>query len=125
MNITLLMLGGAAGSILRYLLGKAVMSAVPNPPFPTAMLVVNILGALGLGLFIGFNYSSVPFDIYSDTLYLTIGLGFFGAFTTFSTFSVEAFQLLEKRRLGACFAYITLSFAGSLLLFAVGFFLVS
>ncbi|MFB5663554.1 fluoride efflux transporter CrcB [Alteribacillus sp. HJP-4] len=121
MNIILLSLGGGAGAILRFLLGKALMRLFPSPPIPVSMLTVNILGSLGLGVFFGKYFGAVPAGAYSDSLFLLIGVGFFGAFTTFSTFSVEAYQLLESRKLKPLFIYLFLSAAGSLLAFIVGY----
>lgn len=113
------MIGGSLGAILRYLLGLFMMKKYSNPPFPLAMLVVNILGSAGLGAFYGYYYNAMPpTTAYSDSLFLTIAIGFFGAFTTFSTFSVEAMMLLQRQSYKALSIYIGLSFIGS-----IGFFL--
>jgi hypothetical protein len=60
MNLLLVGVGGALGAICRYLLGLAIMSRFPKPPFPIAMLIVNVLGSLGLGLFYGSYYGAIP-----------------------------------------------------------------
>jgi CrcB protein len=90
MSIVSLALGGAAGGICRYLLGLKVTKTVSNPPFPVSMLFVNLLGAFGLGLFYGSYYGKVPSHAYDDSIFLMIGIGFFGAFTTFSILSENA-----------------------------------
>ncbi|WP_100398125.1 fluoride efflux transporter CrcB [Bacillus sp. FJAT-44742] len=123
MNLFLLSAGGAIGAISRYLLGKVIMKQFPSPPFPLAMLVVNILGSLGLGLFFGIYFGGIPLGAYEDPYFLAIGIGFFGAFTTFSTFSVEAFTLLENRKLKALFIYTSLSVAGSIITFALAYYI--
>ncbi|ARK29268.1 fluoride efflux transporter CrcB [Halalkalibacter krulwichiae] len=121
MNLILLALGGSIGAISRYLLGLAIMKRFPSPPFPIAMLIVNLLGAGGLGGFFGIYYKSIPLAAYEDPLYLTIGIGFFGAFTTFSTFSVEAVQLYNKKKWAKLGTYVFVSIVGSIICFLIGF----
>ncbi|MBB5174253.1 fluoride efflux transporter CrcB [Texcoconibacillus texcoconensis] len=113
-------LGGALGAICRYLLGEWVKEKVNNPSIPLAMLIVNLLGSLGLGVFFGVVYGMVPMDVYDDPLFLLIGIGFFGAFTTFSTFSVEAVELIRKRTYLRSFFYVMISIIGSVALFVLG-----
>lgn len=121
MSLFLLSLGGGLGAIARYLLGMALMKNNPQPPIPVAMLTVNLLGALGLGLFWGSYISSIPGSAYEDRWFLGIALGFFGAFTTFSTFSMEAMELLRQKEYKKALAYISLSLFGSILMFALGY----
>lgn len=83
--------GGAAGAIARYALSSKI-SAASNYAFPLGTLVVNSLGALAFGFLIGLlNAKIVP-----ESLRPLIGIGFLGAFTTFSTLSVETMQLLRS-----------------------------
>ncbi|WP_099585640.1 CrcB family protein, partial [Pseudomonas sp. 2822-17] len=82
----------------RYLLGVWIKENTKMRAIPTAMLIVNVLGALGLGVFLGFVYGEVPLNAYDQRPFLIIGISFFGAFTTFSTFSVEAITLFKKRK---------------------------
>ncbi|QZT35148.1 CrcB family protein [Caldalkalibacillus thermarum TA2.A1] len=88
MNLLLLTVGGALGAVFRYVAGILIMRAFPIPPMPVAMLIVNLLGSFGLGCFFGLYYGSIPSDTYGEALFLLLGIGFFGSFTTFSTFSV-------------------------------------
>lgn len=111
--IVLLMIGGAFGAVCRYLIGKWIDRTFTVLSFPTAMLSVNILGSAGLGLFLALFYGYVPQGAYDDPLFLTIAVGFFGAFTTFSTFSMESFRLIEQKAYKALFLYIALSVIGS------------
>lgn len=111
--IVLLMIGGAFGAVCRYLIGKWIDRTFPETSFPSAMLTVNILGSAGLGLFLALFYGYVPGDAYDDPLFLTAVVGFFGAFTTFSTFSMESFRLIEQKAYKALFLYITLNVIGS------------
>ncbi|OLS35644.1 chromosome condensation protein CrcB [Alkalihalophilus pseudofirmus] len=121
MSIFLLALGGAIGAVTRYLLGLIIMKKFPKPPVPTAMLLVNILGSFGLGAFLGGYFGEVPLGAYEDPLFLSIGLGFFGAFTTYSTFSVESVMLIEQKEWRKLLAYIGLSILGSIITFMLGF----
>ncbi|MGO4888310.1 fluoride efflux transporter CrcB [Anaerobacillus sp. MEB173] len=122
MNNWLIMIGGCLGAISRYAAGLYLMKLFPKPPIPIAMLTVNLLGSLGLGFFLGSYFSEIP--ISSDQpIYLLLAVGFFGAFTTFSTFSVEAMQLLRDRQLKQAILYIGLSIFGSILCFIIGFYL--
>ncbi|WP_332646803.1 fluoride efflux transporter CrcB [Lysinibacillus sp. 54212] len=101
-------LGGFLGAISRYLI-SIFLKAHMKSGFPIATFSVNILGSYALGLVMSSNLSLG---------YLSFGgIGFLGAFTTFSTFSYEAIQLMaEKRYAKACF-YISSSLIGGILAF--------
>ncbi|MCF6335338.1 MAG: fluoride efflux transporter CrcB [Spirochaetales bacterium] len=82
-------IGGSAGAVSRYLVSKGVnlLSAVI---FPYGTLTVNIIGAFLIGfLFSLFNDVVIPVHYKS-----MITVGFLGAFTTFSTYSLESVNLL-------------------------------
>ncbi|PYZ92078.1 fluoride efflux transporter CrcB [Salipaludibacillus keqinensis] len=123
MSILYVALGGGTGAICRYLLGLWIKTKTKQRFIPTAMLYVNVLGSFGLGLFFGMIYNEVPFMVYEDPLFLLIGIGFFGAFTTFSTFSIEASALLQKQKWTGLVQYVGLSIGGSLAAFLIGMFL--
>ncbi|SDH92568.1 CrcB protein [Alteribacillus persepolensis] len=112
--------GGAAGAVCRYFAGKWISSLPVKTSFPIGMLAVNVIGSFGLGLFLGSVYGGIPLGAYEDQLYLFVAIGFFGAFTTFSTFSMETIQLLEKKQYVPLFVYVFLSVAGSLSAFLLG-----
>src|SRR5690606_22209769 len=115
LNMVFLVAGGALGAMGRYLIGLGIMKRFPSPRIPVAMLTVNIIGSAGLGLFLGHYFRGIPANAYHDALFLFLGTGFFGAFTTYSTFSVETIQLLQEREYKKAFTYITCSLAGSIL----------
>ncbi|KHF38577.1 fluoride efflux transporter CrcB [Halalkalibacter okhensis] len=121
MNLLLVSVGGMLGAICRYVLGIAIMSKFPTPPFPIAMLIVNVLGSLGLGVFYGSYYGGIPLGAYEESVFLLVAIGFFGAFTTFSTFSMETVQLYQKSAWKPLLAYISLSIVGSITMFVFGF----
>lgn len=123
MNILFVTLGGAVGAICRYILGLAIMKKYPSPPIPIAMLIVNIIGSFGLGLFFSAYIDSLVQEAFDNFWYLFVGIGFFGAFTTFSTFSMEALELIRHKHFWKAAIYISCSLGGSILFFSLGYFL--
>lgn len=106
-NIIIVGLGGAIGSILRY-----IISLIPNKyTFPLITLVINILGAILIGYITGIATKksiSLRFILFFKT-------GLCGGFTTFSTFSLEAYYLFESGNYFYSILYILLSFIGCLI----------
>lgn len=107
-NILLVGLGGAVGSILRYLCQKWINDWYHHN-FPLATFLVNILGCLLIGFFYGLGEKG---NILSPQTRLLLITGFCGGFTTFSTFAFENVNLL---RVGDNF-YFLLYILGSLVL---------
>ncbi|WP_096186763.1 fluoride efflux transporter CrcB [Evansella halocellulosilytica] len=123
MNILLVAAGGGTGAVLRYLLGVWLKENTKQRSFPTAMLIVNVVGSLGLGIFFSIVYQGIPYleaGIYNEWPFLLAGLGFFGAFTTFSTFSVEAVTLIQKKKWKPLFMYVIFTIIGSIAAFLLG-----
>jgi fluoride exporter len=81
---------GAAGALLRYVLGTQIGRF--NLRFPLGTFIINITGSLFLGWFSTY----VARHNVSDTTRLAIGVGFVGAYTTFSTFMFESNRLAEE-----------------------------
>jgi CrcB protein len=98
-------LGGALGSVARFLLGAAVQQRA-GTTFPIGTLLINISGALVLGFLMRFALST-PGITPTARVFLTTG--FCGGYTTFSTFSYETFTLLEDHQLGRAALYVILS----------------
>ncbi|MGD0139039.1 MAG: fluoride efflux transporter CrcB [Tepidisphaeraceae bacterium] len=96
---------GSAGALLRYVLATQIGRL--NLRFPLATFVINVTGSLFLGWFLSFV---VKHNV-SDTTRLAIGVGFVGAYTTFSTFMYESNRLADE---GAGFEAI-LNLLGSLI----------
>lgn len=82
-------IGGAAGSILRYLCNVFVAKYYEQV-FPMATLLVNVLGCLLIGILAGYFESNTHREL--QFLLIT---GFCGGYTTFSTFSMETYSLLQ------------------------------
>ena len=85
-NILLVALGGAVGSVCRY-----VISCFSHTSFPWGTFAVNILGSLLIGLLVGWTTKGVI----SDGIKLLLITGFCGGFTTFSTFANESFGMMK------------------------------
>ena len=94
---------GAAGAYARFSLGASVG---PRGAFPMGTFVVNLTGAFALGLLTGLSVTG-------DAL-LVFGTGLLGAYTTFSTWMVEAQRLAEEAEFAAMTAYLALSMVGGL-----------
>ena len=101
------------GAVARFLLGNASNNWF-GTEFPYGILLVNILGSLIMGiLFVILVEKSLLPAIWRSTLLV----GFLGAFTTFSTFSLQTLSLIETGRLAAAAVYVIASV--TLCLFAV------
>lgn len=111
-NILIVGSGGALGSITRYLITclfthLAICSEL-------AIFLVNIIGSFIIGLLIPAS---------SNTLYLLMAVGFCGGFTTFSTFSVQAFQMLQSGQRLTSLIYILASVLISIAFVFLGIYL--
>ncbi len=91
-NILLVALGGAAGSVARYLLSKAVQDTAASA-FPWGTMAVNVAGCLLIGLLYGLAAGDGA-RLGAD-LKLMLTVGFCGGFTTFSTFANESLTLAK------------------------------
>jgi CrcB protein len=96
---------GSVGAVLRYLLHSGIQSLSPGS-FPLATLVVNTLGCLAIG-FLAVTFAESTSLTHEQRLALFVGL--LGGFTTFSTFGLETFALLEGGGLGAAALNVALA----------------
>ena len=97
---------GAVGCLSRYWLSGLVNRLLGSHPFPFATLVVNLFGAFFIGLIMEFSIRSTMLP---HTLRIALTIGLMGGLTTFSTFSMETFTLLERGQLATAFANVLLS----------------
>lgn len=85
-------IGGATGACLRYFLSQLMLQWF-GKGFPFGTLLVNIVGSF----FLGFLYSLLEHNHLETALWrTTVGIGFLGALTTFSTFSVDTLVLFQQ-----------------------------
>lgn len=104
-TIILVGLGGAIGSVLRYLSGWFA-SKYFQGSFPISTLVINILGSLLIGVFIGILAKYYPEN---HPLKFLLIIGFCGGFTTFSSFAVENYNLFQNQQQFSAYIYIITS----------------
>lgn len=102
MNFAYVALGGAIGASLRYGLGRAAFKAF-GPGFPWGTFISNISGGLAMGFLTGWLAFRVSGG---EHLRLFLAVGVLGGFTTFSSFSLEAFRMIETKSYSAAGLYI-------------------
>ncbi|MDC0425525.1 fluoride efflux transporter CrcB [Pelagibacteraceae bacterium] len=116
----LVALFGAAGSVLRYSL-YLITPRFFYLNFPVSTVLVNLLGSF----FIGVCVSLFDKSIITENIRIFIAIGLLGGFTTFSTFSMDLFNLLNKSLYIEMISYLVLSVLGGVLLFFAGYKIVS
>jgi CrcB protein len=115
MSILLVALGGATGSVLRFLLGTAVQRA-GSTAFPIGTLAVNLIGCFAIGVLLRLTERHDA----GGAIRSLLVVGFCGGFTTFSAFSAETLALLSAGDVGKGVAYILASVVGCLLATVAG-----
>jgi CrcB protein len=111
----LVALGGALGSLARWLVSSLAARLWPTSPFPWGTLAVNLVGSAVIGavLTLAFERGSLPVPA---RLFLVTGL--LGGFTTFSAFAWETLQLARSGAPALAVAYVLASVLGGLALAA-------
>jgi fluoride exporter len=109
-------LGGFAGALSRYWLGAYIAQRWPSA-FPRGTFVINISGALLLGLVIGLS------GVISPALKVPVATGFLGAYTTFSTWMLETLRLTDSRSYLLAGANLLLTLAVGLAAATIGLYL--
>jgi len=95
-------IGGAIGSVTRYLVGIG-SGKLFGVGFPWGTLIINVTGSFLIGAFVGLfaTKSDLP---QVARVFLTVGIC--GGYTTFSTFSLDAWYLIERGQTAASTAYM-------------------
>jgi CrcB protein len=112
----LTMAGGAIGAGSRHLLGVALIARF-GPGFPWWTLTANLLGGLLMGMLAGVLLRDGGT---SESLRLFAGVGVLGGFTTFSAFSLETWQMIERGAIPVALAYVVASVVGAVGMLALG-----
>lgn len=95
-------IGGAAGAVMRWLMASGVQK-MAGGAFPWGTFAVNAIGSFLLGfLFVWLIERSTA----SELLRLGLTVGFLGAFTTFSTYSLDSIRLLQEGALVLAFGNV-------------------
>ncbi len=91
-NYAAIAVGGAVGACLRFALGEAMLHLFGRA-FPFGTLLVNILGSFAIGLLYGLILTE---QLTPNPWRIFVGIGILGAFTTFSTFSMDTVLMLQQ-----------------------------
>ena len=118
MNWLLVAMGGAIGATLRY--GTGMLIAKPHMLFPWPTWWINIIGCLFAGIFFAF---SQKYSFLQTEARLFLMVGILGGFTTFSSFGLEAFQLLKQGAVTIALSYVISSVIVGVFMLGVGFYL--
>lgn len=105
---------GGAGVLARY----GISNLFHGDALPWATVGINVAGSFVLGVLLVLSG-----DWLSDQTRAAVGVGFLGGFTTFSTFSVQAFADLEAGEPGRAFVYVTVSVLAGIGAAAAGYYL--
>lgn len=90
-SIILVMTGGALGAVMRFGLARALPVGASGWPWPT--FAANLIGGLAMGVLAAWLLRG---DNAAEPLRLFLGVGVLGGFTTFSAFSLEMAQMVER-----------------------------
>lgn len=112
MSYIIVGIGGILGSVARYSVGR-IIGRHNSTGFPWATFLVNITGALLFGAISALNLNSM--------MYLLAGEGFFGAFTTFSTFMYEGVRLIKGNKHLDAAIYICITMILGIISFRLGY----
>jgi CrcB protein len=110
LQILLVALGGAVGSVCRYLVGVGALRLM-SPAFPWGTLAVNVAGSFAIGILAELIVARFGA---STELRLLLITGFLGGFTTFSAFALDAVTLFERGASLAAATYLILSIGASI-----------
>ena len=110
---TLVGVGGAVGSIARYWLGLWFRAQPWAQEYTWGTFVINVTGSLLLGVV------AAVFKDRAGPGFLLLGIGFCGGYTTFSTFSLEVAEAIQKGRWDLAALYAGTSVVGGFIAFAV------
>lgn len=118
MTFIFVALGGALGAVCRYALSLVIIKS----DFPFMTFAANLIGAFLIGLIAGFAKKNPSI---SKNFILFLKTGFCGGFTTFSTFSLETWNLLEAHNYPMAALYAGVSFVLCIAGVALGLFVSS
>jgi CrcB protein len=114
LTLVVVLVGGAIGTLARERLGH--LNPAGTASFPVGTFIANVSGAFGLGLLIGALDRVRP----SRLARPLIATGFFGAYTTFSTFAVEIVRRIKDHHVAMALAYAVVTVIVGLVLATLG-----
>jgi len=118
--IWLIGIGGLLGSTVRFLLGTFIKSRIKKGSyFPYGTWMINSIGSFLLGLLANLYLT----NRISDWIWFLVGIGFCGAYTTFSTFAYETITIVEAKKGKVAWFYVIASVLSGVSAAGIGFFL--
>jgi fluoride exporter len=118
-TIVYIAIGGAFGSVLRFLT-SILVAKFWNSHFPLATFLANCIGCFLMGLFMGYLHKNHLADSHLKWFLIT---GFCGGYTTFSAFGFENISLFQQQNSFLALIYIGLSIFGGLIAIWLGLFI--
>jgi CrcB protein len=106
LNLLLVALGGAVGSVGRYVLNDR-FRALLGAGWPSGIFTINVLGGFLMGCIVGFLAHRGGAD--QEKWRVLVAVGVLGGFTTFSAFSLDVALMIERRAYGQAAAYSSAS----------------
>jgi len=101
-NLLLIAVGGAIGAVSRHLTGQWALRTL-GPDWPHGTLMVNVVGGLLMGLFVGWLSQAGRAD--ANALRAFFAVGVLGGFTTFSAFSLDVVVMIERKQIFGALGY--------------------
>lgn len=119
LNVLAVFFGGGLGSLMRYLV-NTLFTRYTSLNFPYATLLVNITGSFILGLLFVFFIQKTSIH---PAWRLALTVGFCGGLTTFSTFSVEVFNILRNGQILTALIYMIVSIVTCIIAAGAGYYI--
>tara|TARA_R100001143_G_scaffold63597_2_gene73298 strand:+ start:17212 stop:17598 length:387 start_codon:yes stop_codon:yes gene_type:complete len=117
-QILLISLGGAIGAILRYSIGKFTSTILGDTDVFTGTLFSNVIGCFFAGIILAWMGDNSGI---SEEVILFVTIGILGSITTFSTFALESYQLLDNGKFTKLISYLFIQVVIAFLLTAAGY----
>jgi len=111
--------GGAIGSVARFWIG--ILTLTISRSFPWGTILINISGSFAISLFAGLTLTSGRFAV-SENVRLFLMVGICGGYTTFSSFSLQNFELIKSGFILRAIINMVLSVIVCLLATTLGYF---
>lgn len=126
MNLLFIAIGGALGSVARYLVSEGIINLIKSnnaylAKFPWGTFVVNIVGSLLVGILYYFVIKN--FDNFDPRLKNFLFVGILGGFTTFSAFSLDFFRMASAGQYSQALVYAVSSVTLAIAALFFGFYL--
>ena len=115
MTVVLLALAGGMGAAIRFMVDGFIRQRLKTA-LPWGTILINVSGSLALGFLAGLLLRGQA----PESLFLIVGTGFLGGYTTFSTASLETIRLIQSGRMGLALINGLGSMAASVLAAAAG-----